>query len=64
MIEHNMDVICQADWIIDLGPEGGSGGGTVIATGTPEDVAKNKKSYTGKFISEMLLREKERDGEK
>ncbi len=64
MIEHNMDVICQADWIIDLGPEGGSGGGTVIATGTPEEVAKNKKSYTGKFISEMLLREKERDGEK
>ena len=58
MIEHNMDVICQADWIIDLGPEGGSGGGTVIATGKPEDVAENKKSYTGKFVAEMLAREK------
>lgn len=63
MIEHNMDVICQADYIIDLGPEGGCGGGTIVATGTPEDVAKNKKSYTGKFVSEMLQREKERDGE-
>ena len=64
MIEHNMDVICQADYIIDLGPEGGSGGGTVVAKGTPEEVAENKKSYTGKFIGEMLLREKERDCEK
>lgn len=61
MIEHNMDVICQADYIIDLGPEGGCNGGTVIATGTPEEVAKNKKSYTGKYVVEMLEREKERD---
>ncbi|MBO4546092.1 MAG: excinuclease ABC subunit UvrA, partial [Treponema sp.] len=54
MIEHNLDVICQADWIIDLGPEGGSGGGTVVTTGTPEDVAKCKASWTGKYIKETL----------
>ena len=56
MIEHNLDVICQADYIIDLGPEGGYNGGTVVATGTPEQVAKNKKSYTGNFVKEMLER--------
>ncbi|MBO4319554.1 MAG: excinuclease ABC subunit UvrA [Treponema sp.] len=56
MIEHNLDVICQADYIIDLGPEGGYNGGTVVATGTPEQVAKNKKSYTGHFVKEMLER--------
>ncbi|MBP5442567.1 MAG: excinuclease ABC subunit UvrA [Treponema sp.] len=56
MIEHNLDVICQADYIIDLGPEGGYKGGTVVATGTPEEVAKNKKSYTGNFVKEMLER--------
>ncbi len=56
MIEHNLDVICQADYIIDLGPEGGYNGGTVVATGTPEQVAKNKKSYTGTFVREMLER--------
>ena len=61
MIEHNLDVICQADYIIDLGPEGGCGGGTVVATGTPEEVALCSKSYTGKFIAEMLEREKERN---
>ena len=54
VIEHNLDVIKCADWIIDMGPEGGSGGGTVIATGTPEDVAKNGKSFTGQFLKEML----------
>jgi len=54
VIEHNMDVIKSADWIIDLGPEGGSGGGTVVAEGTPEIVAKNKNSYTGKFLAESL----------
>ena len=54
MIEHNLDVICQADWIIDLGPEGGIGGGTVVATGTPEEVAKRKDSWTGKYIKETL----------
>ena len=54
MIEHNLDVICQADWLIDLGPEGGSGGGTIVATGTPEQVAECKKSWTGKYIKETL----------
>ena len=54
MIEHNLDVICQADWIIDIGPEGGFRGGNIIAEGTPEDVAKSPVSYTGKFIKEML----------
>ena len=61
MIEHNLDVICQADHIIDLGPEGGTGGGQIIATGTPEQVAKVKGSYTGKYVAEMLEREKKRD---
>ena len=58
VIEHNLDVIKSADWVIDLGPEGGSGGGTVVATGTPEEVAKNKASYTGKFLAETLKRTK------
>ncbi len=62
MIEHNLDVICQADWIIDLGPEGGSGGGTIVAKGTPETVSRVKESYTGHFVAEMLEREKEREG--
>lgn len=54
VIEHNLDVIKTADWIIDLGPEGGSGGGKIIATGTPEQVAKNKASHTGKFLKKVL----------
>jgi len=54
VIEHNMDVIKTADWIIDLGPEGGDAGGYVVAEGTPEEVAKNKKSYTGRFLSKEL----------
>ena len=54
MIEHNLDVICQSDYIIDLGPEGGFRGGNIIATGTPEDVAKVKESYTGQFIKGQL----------
>ncbi|WOJ96702.1 excinuclease ABC subunit UvrA [Congregibacter brevis] len=54
IIEHNLDVIKTADWIVDLGPEGGSGGGQIIATGTPEAVAKNKKSHTGHFLKPML----------
>ena len=54
VIEHNLDVIKTADWIIDLGPEGGSDGGTIVAEGTPEDVAKNKGSYTGEFLKEVL----------
>ncbi len=54
VIEHNLDVIKTADYIIDLGPEGGDGGGTIVATGTPEEVAKNKKSYTGEFLKKVL----------
>jgi excinuclease ABC subunit A len=54
IIEHNLDVIKTADWIVDLGPEGGSGGGEIIAAGTPEDVAKVKKSFTGQFLAPML----------
>ena len=54
VIEHNLDVIKSADYIIDLGPEGGSGGGKVVATGTPEEVAKVKKSYTGQALKALL----------
>ena len=54
VIEHNLDVIKTSDWIIDLGPEGGSGGGTVVAEGSPEDVATVTESYTGKFLGEVL----------
>ena len=54
VIEHNLDVIKVADHIIDLGPEGGSGGGTIIATGTPEEIVKVKESYTGQYLKEML----------
>ena len=54
VIEHNLDVIKRADWIIDLGPEGGSGGGSIVASGTPEDVAKVKASHTGQFLKPML----------
>ncbi len=54
VIEHNLDVIKTADWIIDLGPEGGSGGGTIVASGTPEDIAKKKKSYTGQYLKRVL----------
>ncbi|MSZ02299.1 MAG: excinuclease ABC subunit UvrA, partial [Actinobacteria bacterium] len=54
VIEHNLDVIKSADWVIDLGPEGGSGGGVVVAEGTPETVSKNKASYTGSFLADSL----------
>lgn len=54
VIEHNLDVIKSADWIIDMGPEGGSGGGTVVAQGTPEDVARTEGSFTGQFLQEIL----------
>ena len=54
IIEHNLDVIKVADYIIDLGPEGGSGGGTIIATGTPEEIAKNESSYTGQYLKKYL----------
>jgi excinuclease ABC subunit A len=54
IIEHNLDVIKTADWLIDLGPEGGSGGGEIIATGTPEAVAENPDSHTGRFLRTLL----------
>ena len=54
VIEHNLDVIKNADWVVDMGPEGGSGGGTVVAEGTPEDVARVEASHTGRFLAEVL----------
>jgi excinuclease ABC subunit A len=54
VIEHNLEVIKTADWIIDLGPGGGAGGGTVVAVGTPEDVAANPNSLTGKYLKRYL----------
>ena len=60
MIEHNLDVICQADYIIDLGPEGGFRGGNIIARGTPEEVSENKDSFTGSFVRGLLERERAR----
>jgi excinuclease ABC subunit A len=54
VIEHNLDVIKTADYIVDLGPEGGAAGGEVIATGTPEQVAGNPRSYTGQFLADLL----------
>ncbi len=58
VIEHNLDVIKTADWLIDLGPEGGSGGGRIIAEGTPEQVAKQEASHTGRFLKPILERAK------
>jgi excinuclease ABC subunit A len=60
VIEHNMDVIKTADYVIDLGPEGGDGGGRVLTTGTPEQVAKVAKSYTGQYLKQTLARDKEK----
>ena len=57
VIEHNLDVVKTADWVVDLGPEGGSGGGYIIAEGTPEDVAKIKKSYTGQYLQKTLSKQ-------
>ena len=54
VIEHNLDVIKSSDWIVDLGPDGGTGGGRVIASGTPEKVAKSNDSYTATFLREVL----------
>jgi excinuclease ABC subunit A len=56
LIEHHLDVIKTADHVIDLGPEGGHAGGEIVAVGTPEEVAKSKASYTGKFLKERLAR--------
>ena len=58
VIEHNLDVIKTADYIIDLGPEGGDKGGTIVATGTPEEIVKVKNSYTGKFLKSLLDEQK------
>ena len=60
VIEHNLDVIKTADWLIDLGPEGGSGGGTLVGTGTPEDLCKVERSYTGKYLLPILERDRAR----
>jgi excinuclease ABC subunit A len=54
VIEHNLDLIAEADWIIDLGPEGGGGGGRVVCEGTPEQVARNNHSHTGRFLRDLL----------
>jgi excinuclease ABC subunit A len=54
VIEHNLEVIKTADWIVDLGPEGGDGGGEIVAQGTPEEVAKNPRSYTGQYLKGLL----------
>jgi excinuclease ABC subunit A len=64
VIEHNLEVIKTADWIIDLGPEGGDGGGEIVAQGTPEDVVKVKRSYTGQFLKPVLERKEARAGGK
>ncbi|MFC6176576.1 excinuclease ABC subunit UvrA [Companilactobacillus huachuanensis] len=66
VIEHNLDVVKSADWLIDLGPEGGEGGGTIVGTGTPEQIAKVKKSYTGQYLQPVLVRDTKRtkDAEK
>ncbi|MDY3678983.1 MAG: excinuclease ABC subunit UvrA [Actinomyces urogenitalis] len=58
VIEHNLDVIANADWVIDMGPEGGKGGGTVVATGTPEQVARKPESHTGRYLAPLLARAK------
>jgi excinuclease ABC subunit A len=56
VIEHNLEVIKTADWIVDLGPEGGDEGGHVVAVGTPEEIAANPKSYTGHYLKQVLAR--------
>ena len=60
IIEHNLDMIKVADWVIDIGPEGGAGGGHVVAEGTPEEVANVAASYTGKYLKPVLIRERAR----
>jgi excinuclease ABC subunit A len=57
IIEHNLDVIKCADYLIDLGPEGGNGGGTIVATGTPEQIAATEESYTGRYLKPVLERD-------
>jgi excinuclease ABC subunit A len=59
VIEHNLEVIKTADWILDLGPEGGDGGGEIVAAGRPEDIVKEPRSHTGRFLAELLSRRPE-----
>ena len=59
VIEHNLDVIKTADWLIDMGPEGGAGGGTVVGVGTPEELAANQASHTGRYLAPYLRKESE-----
>ena len=56
VIEHNLEVVKTADWVVDLGPEGGDAGGEIVATGTPEDIVRAKQSYTGSFLKDVLKR--------
>jgi excinuclease ABC subunit A len=60
VIEHNLDVVKTADWILDFGPEGGDGGGQIVARGTPEAVAADKDSWTGRYLAEVLKRHEDR----
>ena len=60
VIEHNLDVVKTADWMVDFGPEGGDGGGEIVATGTPEQVARNPDSWTGRYLAELLSRHRDR----
>ncbi|HRD45833.1 MAG TPA: ATP-binding cassette domain-containing protein, partial [Caulobacter sp.] len=64
VIEHNLDVVKTADWIVDFGPEGGDGGGEIVAVGSPEKVAASEGSWTGRYLADVLKRHRERDGEK
>jgi len=64
VIEHNLDVIKTADWIIDIGPEGGDGGGKVVAVGTPEDIAACTTSITGQYLSMVMERQRQRKDNK
>jgi excinuclease ABC subunit A len=63
VIEHNLEVIKTADWVLDLGPEGGDGGGELVAMGTPEDIAAEPRSYTGQFLRDLLERRPGRKAE-
>jgi excinuclease ABC subunit A len=60
VIEHNLDVVKTADWILDFGPEGGDGGGEIVAVGTPEQVAANPDSWTGRYLADLLARHRDR----
>ena len=60
VIEHNLDVVKTADWLLDFGPEGGDGGGEIVAVGSPQDVAKVETSWTGRYLKELLERHEER----